>query len=74
MVTIVQTTDTLNGEPRIDGTRIDVLNTAELVLDDGYTPADTTDQLALAVAAIYHACAYYHGHPKKMRDSVRNGA
>ena len=55
-------------ESRVDGTRIDVLDTAELVLDSGYTPADTADQLALAVAAVYHALAYYHDHPKQMRD------
>ena len=40
----------------------------ELVPDDGYTSADTADQLALAVAAVYRALAYYHGHPKQVRD------
>ena len=39
-----------------------------LVLDDGYTSADTADQLALAVVTVYHAFAYYHGHPKQVRD------
>ncbi|MFW5905894.1 MAG: DUF433 domain-containing protein, partial [archaeon] len=41
MGTIVETADTLGGEPRIEGTRIGVLDIAELVLDGGYTPADT---------------------------------
>jgi len=68
MTTIVETPDTLNGEPRIAETRIGVLDIAELVLDGGYTPADTADQLDLEVAAVYHALAYYHDHAKAMRD------
>ena len=45
-----------------------------LVLDDGYTSADTADQLALAVVTVYHACAYCHDHPKQVRDLRQNGA
>ena len=33
-----------------------------------YTPADTADQLDLNLAAVYHALAYYHDHPERMRD------
>jgi len=68
MATIVETSDTLSGEPRIAETRIGVLDIAELVLDGGYTPADTADQLDLEVAAVYHALAYYHDHAEQMRD------
>jgi uncharacterized protein (DUF433 family) len=68
MVSIVKTPDTLNGEPRIAETRIGVLDIAELVLDGGYTPADTADQLDLDVAAVYHALAYYHDHAEQMRE------
>ena len=59
MAQIVETQEILNGEPRIAGTRVGVLDIAALVLDGGYTPADTADQLDLAVAAVYHALAYY---------------
>jgi len=68
MAEIVETQDTLNGEPRIAETRIGVLDIVELVLDGGYTPADTADQLDLDVAAVYHALAYYHEHATEMRD------
>lgn len=68
MAEIVETPDTLNGEPRIAETRVGVLDIATLVLDGGYTPADTADQLDLAVASVYHALAYYHDHPNKMRE------
>jgi len=71
MVAIVETPDTLNGEPRIAETRIGVLDIAELVLDGGYTPADTADQLDLDVAAVYHALAYYHDHAEQMRELRR---
>jgi Protein of unknown function (DUF433). len=71
MATIVATPDTLNGEPRIAETRIGVLDIAELVLDGGYTPADTADQLDLEVAAVYHALAYYHDHAERMRELRR---
>ena len=71
MVSIVKTPDTLNGEPRIAETRIGVLDMAELVLDGGYTPADTADQLDLDVAAVYHALAYYHDHAEQMRELRR---
>ncbi|TQQ82495.1 DUF433 domain-containing protein [Halonotius roseus] len=71
MVTIVETPDTLNGEPRIAETRIGVLDIAELVLDSGYTPADTADQLDLEVTAVYHALVYYHDHTEQMRELRR---
>ncbi|WP_394348575.1 DUF433 domain-containing protein [Halonotius roseus] len=71
IVTIVETPDTLNGEPRIAETRIGVLDIAELVLDSGYTPADTADQLDLEVTAVYHALVYYHDHTEQMRELRR---
>ena len=68
MAKIVETQDTLSGEPRIAKTRIGVLDIAEFVLDGGYTPADTADQLDIEVAAVYHALAYYHEHATEMRE------
>lgn len=67
MGSIVTTADTLGGEPRIEGTRIGVLDITELALDGGYTPADVADQLDLPVADVYTALAYYHEHPTEMR-------
>lgn len=70
MPPIVEIADTLGGEPRIEGTRIVVLDIAELVLDDGYTPVDTADQLALSVAAAYTALAYYHELQRRRESFV----
>ena len=68
MTSIVQTDDVLGGEPRIEGTRIGVLDVYELVVEGGYSPADVADQLDRSLGEIYTALAYYHGHPEQMRS------
>lgn len=71
MTTVVQTERVLGGEPRIEGTRIGVLDIYELVIDGGYSPADCADQLDISLADIYTALAYYHEHPEEMRKLRR---
>lgn len=68
MSSIVQTDDVLGGEPRIEGTRIGVLDVYELVVEGGYSPADVADQLDRSLGEIYTALAYYHEHPEQMRS------
>ncbi|WP_436903747.1 DUF433 domain-containing protein [Halovenus halobia] len=67
MTSIVQTDDVLGGEPRIEGTRIGVLDVYDLAVEGGHSPADVADQLDRSLGEIYTALAYYHEHPKKMR-------
>jgi uncharacterized protein (DUF433 family) len=67
MTSIVQTGDVLGGEPRIEGTRIGVLDVYDLTIVGGYSPADVADQLDRSLAEIYTALAYYHEHPEEMR-------
>lgn len=64
---IVRSDDILGGEPRLEGTRIGVLDVYELVIDGESTPADIADQLDRSIAEIYTALAYYHKHPDEMR-------
>ena len=64
---IVQSDAVLGGEPRLEGTRIGVLDVYELVIGGGSTPADIADQLDCSIAEIYTALAYYHRHPNEMR-------
>jgi len=71
MVEIVTSEDVLGGEPRIEGTRIGVLDIYELVIDGGYAPADVADQLDCSLAEIYTALAYYHEQPEAMRQLKR---
>lgn len=67
MVEIVRTEDTLGGDPRIDGTRVAVLQVHELVVEGDHDPADVADQLDLSLEAVYSALAYYYANPEEMR-------
>lgn len=68
MTRIVRTDDVLGGEPRIEGTRIGVLDVYELVIDGGYAPEDVADQLDRSLGDVYGALAYYYDHPEEMQQ------
>lgn len=70
MARIGRTDDVIGGEPRIDGTRVSVLDVYELVAAD-HAPVDVADQLDCTLADVYAALAYYHEHPDEMRDLRR---
>jgi uncharacterized protein (DUF433 family) len=72
MAEIVRTGDVLGGEPRLDGTRIGVLDVYELVVEGDHSPADVADQLNLSLGEVYTALAYYHEHPEEMRTVRRD--
>ncbi|MDL5362026.1 DUF433 domain-containing protein [Halalkalicoccus sp. NIPERK01] len=67
MTEIVRTEGILGGDPRIEGTRIGVLDVYELVVEGDHSPADIADQLNVSIGAIYAALAYYHDHPDELR-------
>lgn len=72
MTRIVRTPDVLGGEPRIEGTRIGILDVYEFAVAGGYPPADVADQLSCSLADVYTALAYYHEHPEEMRELRRD--
>lgn len=74
MAGIVETDNVLGGEPRIENTRVGVLDVYELVVGSGYSPADVADQLDCSLAEIYTALAYYHDNTEKMRALRRERA
>ena len=57
MPDIVRTDDVLGGEPRIEGTRVGVLDVYELVVG-GETPVEVADQLDSSLAEVHTALAY----------------
>ena len=67
---IVSEEGVLNGEPRIEGHRIGVLQVHEEVERGDVSPRAFADRYGLEVAAIYRALAYYHEHPAEM-EAVR---
>ena len=67
MPDIVHNDDVLGGEPRIEGTRIGVLDVDELVVG-GVTPVEVADQLDISRAEVHTALAYYYDNPEEMRQ------
>ncbi|MDS0277362.1 DUF433 domain-containing protein [Halomicroarcula sp. S1AR25-4] len=61
----------LMGEPHIDGRRIPVRQIRALVEEGGEEAAVVADRFDLDVADVYHALAYYHDHPREMREVER---
>ena len=66
----------LPSEPGIRGRRISVRQVYALVEESGEDPEAIADRYDLDVADVYHALAYYHDHPREMRDveQEREGA
>ena len=58
----------LLSEPHICGRRISVRQVYALVEERGEDPEAVADRYDLDVADVYHALAYYHDHPREMRD------
>ncbi len=69
-MTIVETEDTLGGEPRLDGRRISVMQIAEMYIDGGMSPETVADQLEVGLDEVHEALAYYYKHPEEM-DEIR---
>lgn len=67
-MTIVQTEDTLGGEPRLEGRRVSVMQIAEMVLDAGKSPEYVADQLNLGLDEVHEALAYYYRNIDEMNE------
>lgn len=65
-VQIVKTPDVLHGEPRLEGTRVGVLQIGELVREREWKLNDVADQLDLDIAQVRAATDYYDEHPELM--------
>ena len=58
----------LMSEPHIRDRRVSVRQVYALVEERGEDPEAVADRYDLDVADVYHALAYYHDHPREMRD------
>ena len=65
-VQIVKTPDVLHGEPRLEGTRVGVLQIGELVREREWELDEVADQLDLDIARVRAATDYYDEHPELM--------
>lgn len=62
----------LLSEPHIQGRRISVRQVYALIEEQGEDPEAVADRYDLDLADVYHALAYYHDHPREMRDIERS--
>jgi len=67
-MSIVRSDDVLGGKPRLEGTRISVLQVAELIVDVGESPETVADQLDISLADVHHALAYYYDNIEEMNE------
>jgi len=65
-VQIVKTPDVLHGEPRVEGTRVGVLQIGELVREREWKLDKVAGQLDLDIAQVRAATEYYDDHPELM--------
>jgi len=63
---IVKTPDVLHGKPRIEGTRIGVLQIGTQLRDQDYTVDAVSSQFNLDTAQVEAALEYYDEHPELM--------
>ncbi|PSQ22507.1 DUF433 domain-containing protein [Halobacteriales archaeon QS_9_67_15] len=63
--------ETLMDEPHVQGRRVSVRQVYALVEERDVDPGTVADRYDLDVADVYHALAYYHDHPREMRDVER---
>lgn len=65
-IQIVKTPNILHGKPRIEGTRVGVLQVGELVREHDYELDEVAAQLDLDLAQVRAATDYYDDHPELM--------
>ena len=63
--------ENLMEEPHVRDRRVSVRQVYALVEERNVDPEAVADRYDLDVADVYHALAYYHDHPREMRDVER---
>lgn len=71
MTAIVCDDDVRSGDPRIEGTRIAVLDVKQRVIDNGDDPHVVAGEYQISMADLFHALAYYYDHREEFRERER---
>ncbi|MFB6228310.1 MAG: DUF433 domain-containing protein [Halobacteriales archaeon] len=74
MASIVTDEAIRSGDPRIDGTRITVLDVKRRVIDGHEDPHVVAGEYDLATADLVRALAYYYDHRTELEQRERDGA
>ena len=67
MAEVVTGGDVRSGEPRIEGTRVTVLDVKRRVLDAGEDPHVVASEYDLPGGGLFRALAYYHDNREEFR-------
>ena len=74
MAAIVSDQDTRSGSPRIEGTRITVLDVKRRVVDNDEDPHVVAGEYDLAVSEVFHALSYYYDQREEFQARERDAA
>ena len=67
MVAIVSDENTRSGSPRIEGTRITVLDVKRRVVDNDEDPHVVAGEYDLPVSAVFYALSHYYDHREEFQ-------
>lgn len=62
-----------SGAPRVEGTRITVLDVKRRVIDHGEDPHVVAGEYDLSMAQLFHALAFYYDHRDEFEEREREG-
>lgn len=68
MTTIVSSDRIRSGTPRIEGTRITVLDIKRRVIEEDEDPHVVAGEYGVSMAALFSALAYYYDHRDELAD------
>ncbi|MBI4182101.1 MAG: DUF433 domain-containing protein [Candidatus Aenigmarchaeota archaeon] len=68
---IVKDQSVCGGSPRIEGTRIRVMDVVEKYEFLEYSPNEVAEAFAISLAQVFSALAYYYEHPEEIKEEMR---
>ncbi len=74
MTAIVSDDDVRSDDPRIEGTRITVLDVKRRVIDTDEDPHIVAGEYDISMADLFYALAYYYDHREEFRKREREAA
>jgi uncharacterized protein (DUF433 family) len=74
MADIVRDSSIRSGQPRIDGTRVTVLDVKRRVLDEDEDPHVVAGEFDISMAALFNALAYYYENREAFTERERTYA
>lgn len=74
MTAIVSDDNIRSGDPRIEGTRITVLDVKRRVIGNAEDPHVVAGEYGLSMADLFHALAYYYDHREELEHREREAA